>query len=161
MRKLSTFRKPRQRAQTMVEFALVMPILLLVMIGLLEVGRLIFMYSIVTTSSREASRYGSALGLNVTGGTQRYKDCAGIRTAAQNVDFLNVIDDANIIITYDHGPGTAAFSGCPPTTVITGDRIKITVTASFLPTSGLVPLSTITLSSSSARTMLINVEIPK
>ena len=54
-----------------------------------------------------------------------------------------------------------AFSGCPPTTVITGDRIKVTVTASFLPTSGLVPLSTITLSSSSARTMLINVEILK
>ncbi|MCX6037128.1 MAG: pilus assembly protein [Chloroflexi bacterium] len=154
-------RKPRARAQTMVEFALVMPILLLIMVGLLEVGRLIFMYSTVISASREAVRYGSAMGLNVTGGVPRYEDCTGIRAAAQNMDFLGMIDDINIVIAYDHGPGSAVFLGCPPATVINGDRILVTVTATFLPTSGLVPLHTIMLSASSARTMLINISVIK
>ena len=158
-------RKPRARAQTMVEFALVMPILLLIMVGLLEVGRLIFMNSIVALASREAARYGSATGLNVTGGIPRYQDCPGIRAAAQNVDFLGVIEDANIVISYDRDTtndgifNPTFLSNCPPATVINGDRIKVSVTASFLPTAGLVPLGTIPLSSSSARTLIGSVQL--
>jgi len=148
------------KSQGMVEFALALPFVLLIMIGLLEVGRLIFMYSTVPSASREAARYGSAVGLNVTGGVARYKDCAGIRGAAQKMDFLNVIDDVNITIAYDHGPGSAVFSGCPPATVVNGDRIKVTVSASFLPTSGLIPaLKPITLASFSARSLLVKVEV--
>jgi Flp pilus assembly protein TadG len=47
----------------MVEFALVLPLLLVVMFGLIEVGRLLFIYSVVFTSTREAARYGSASGI--------------------------------------------------------------------------------------------------
>jgi Flp pilus assembly protein TadG len=147
------------KSQGMVEFALALPFLLLIMLGLLEVGRLIFMYSTVTSASREAVRYGSATGLNVTGGVARYKDCAGIKAAAQKMDFLGVIDDINIIIAYDHGPSSSVFSGCPPATILNGDRIKVTVSASFLPTSGLVKLKPVTLTSFSARTLLAKVEV--
>jgi Flp pilus assembly protein TadG len=154
-----THPKPKRRAQSMVEFALVLPILLLVIYGMLEVGRLIFLYSIVATASREAARYGSATGLNVPGGTPRYKDCAGIRAAAQNADFLGAIDDANITIQYDHGPGTAVFSNCPPASVVNADRIKVLVTAQFVPIASLVPLQPITIRSSNARTILVGVTV--
>ena len=47
------------KGQAMVEFAFVLPILLLVVFGLLEVGRLIFIYSSITNASRNASRHTS------------------------------------------------------------------------------------------------------
>ena len=47
-----------RNAQGMAEFALVMPVLLLVVYGLFEVGRLVFIYSNVITAAREAVRYG-------------------------------------------------------------------------------------------------------
>jgi len=147
------------RAQAMMEFALVLPLLLLIVYGMLEVGRLIFMYSIVATASREAVRYGSATGLNVTAGIPRYNDCDGIRAAAQNVDFLGVIDDANIIISYDNGPGTADFSACPPGAVRNTDRIKVQISADFSPIVPIVPLQPVTVSSSSSRTILVEVRI--
>jgi Flp pilus assembly protein TadG len=47
----------------MVEFALALPLLLLLIFGILEVGRMVFTYSSVVNASREAVRYGSATGL--------------------------------------------------------------------------------------------------
>jgi Flp pilus assembly protein TadG len=158
MKRKSFLHKKRMRAQSLVEFALVLPLLLLVVYGLLEVGRLIFTYSIVITASREAVRYGSATGLNVAGGTPRYKDCAGIMAAAQNVDFLGVIDDANITISYDKGPGGASLGGCPPPTVVTGDRISVLITAPFVPIITM-PIGPITVQSSSARSIIVSLNV--
>lgn len=151
------------KSQSMVEFALVVPILLLLMVGLLEVGRLIFIYSTVVTASREAVRYGSATGPIVTGGTLlHYQDCAGILAAAQKVDFLGVIEDANIVISYDHGPGIAPFSNCPPplaVKIINGDRITVSVSSNFSTIVQLIPLRPVKLTSSSSRTILTSIII--
>ncbi|MEJ2352363.1 MAG: pilus assembly protein [Anaerolineales bacterium] len=48
--------------QGMVEFALTLPVLMLLMLGIIEFGRLLFTYSAVTTAGREAARYGPAAG---------------------------------------------------------------------------------------------------
>ena len=61
LKNLSRNRK-KTLAQGIVEFALILPILLLLVLGIIEFGRLIFMYAIVTSSSREAVRYGAATG---------------------------------------------------------------------------------------------------
>lgn len=152
-------RSRSEYAQGMVEFALILPILLLVVYGMLEVGRLIFMYTIVANASRDAVRYGSATGLNISGTTERYRDCAGILDAAQNADVLDFIEDTDIAIQFDHGPGTGAFSGCPPGMVINGDRIQVVVTAYFTPIVPIVPLDPITVTSTSARTILVNIPV--
>ena len=106
----------KNRAQAMVEFAIALPILLMLLYGILEAGRLLFLYSTIVTASRQAVRYGSATGVG-TGGVPRYQDCAGIRAAANRADFLNSFDDSDIVITYDDGPGTAGTdpSTDPPT----------------------------------------------
>ena len=105
--------RKKNKAQAMVEFALVLPILLLLLYGILEAGRLLFIYSTIVTASRQAVRYGSATGqgLDYTaqGGPDnsnipRYQDCYGIRLAAQRVDFLNAFQDNDIIIQWDNGP---------------------------------------------------------
>jgi hypothetical protein len=130
---------------------------------MLEVGRLIFMYGTVITAAREAARYGSSTGLIALGGNPRYSDCAGINQAAQNVDFLGVIDNVSgVVISYDHGPGTASFSACPPSPSllpVTGDRINITVSAYYQPMIPVTPLLALPISSTTARTFLFNIQI--
>ena len=102
----------KKRAQAMVEFALALPILLLLLYGILEAGRLLFIYSSVVTASRQAVRYGSATGMGLdyspdgpnNSTYERYRDCYGIRRAAQRADFLNAFEDSDIRIYYDRGP---------------------------------------------------------
>ncbi len=98
------FLEGKKPAQAMVEFAIALPILLLLLYGILETGRFIFIYSSIVTASRQAVRYGSATGEGTTTGIPRYQDCAGIRQAAQRADYLNAVDDADIHIYQDKGP---------------------------------------------------------
>ena len=60
MEKQLTSRLHKSPAQAMVEFALVLPILLLVVYGLIEVGRALFIYNSVASAARQATRYGAA-----------------------------------------------------------------------------------------------------
>src|SRR5512133_1668834 len=89
------FRKQRMSsgrghgAQALVEFALALPILLLVVYGLLEAGRYIFLIAAVANASREAARYASAAGVKSAGSPiLHYQDCTGIRNAAKTTGFL-------------------------------------------------------------------------
>lgn len=154
--------KTKSKGQSAVEFALILPVLLLLLYGLLEIGRLVFVFSIVTTASREGARYGAATGLNVAGGIPRYQDCAGIMAAIENVDFIGVIDPADVTISYDTGPSAGSdFSACPPTNINTGDRIKITVSSPFAPIVPIVPLATFDIESTTNRTLLSTIVIPE
>lgn len=145
----------------MVEFALVLPVLLLLVLGLIEFGRLLFIYSSVATASREAARYGSAAGDN-PGGTPRYMDCAGMREAAKRLGSLAGIQDADIIIQYDHGPSTAVFNNCPVASaddIAGSDRVVVNVSTNYTPFGALVNLPSFTISSASARTIVKGIQL--
>lgn len=154
--------------QSMVEFALVMPLLLVLLFGIIEFGRLLLFYSSVVSASREGARYGSAAG-DVGDSTAHYEDCAGIRAAARRVGFFAGISDADIHISYDTGSASAPTSyryicsDDPLTGIIDptelGDRITVVVSATFEPVLGLIPIEPITLSSETSRTFLKDVEI--
>ena len=158
----STRKRWIDHAQGMLEFALVLPLLLALSLGIIEAGRLLFIYSAVNTASREAARYGSASG-DVGGLVEHYRDCVGIRAAAKRVGIIAGIDDANIAITYDHGPGTgAAFSSCPlPSNqeVALGDRIVVQVSATYKPVVPLVNFSSFPISSVTRRTVVKNIVV--
>jgi hypothetical protein len=150
-------RRTRARGQGLTEFSLVIPILMVLILGLIEMGRLIYTYSAVTTASREATRYGFSLGDNDFG-VPRYQDCDGIRQAARAPTSIAGIEDAGIEISYDSGPGTAISSFCPPASVETGTRIVVTVSATFEPIVPLIQLPDIDISSTSKRTILAGVD---
>ena len=142
----------------MVEFALALPILLLVVYGLLETGRLLFIYASVVTGARQAARYGSASG-DIGNGTLFYNDCNGIRGAANKVAFIQRFN--SITINYDTGPGTTLINGCPisPRIADNNHRIDVTVTAQFTPIVPLVPFRPFTITSTSARTIITGVSV--
>lgn len=166
----------KKPAQAMVEFAIALPVLLLLLYGILEAGRFVFIYSSIVTASRQAVRYGSATGIG-TGGTTtlRYQDCAGIRQAAQRADYLNAFDDEDIVIEYDQGPGTTVNTICsggvpaePTFEPSTGNttRLRVRIDGDFNPVvPRIVPFirrsadSGNPVRAESARTILVSVAI--
>lgn len=151
------------RAQAMVEFALVSIILFMLIFGILEVGRILFIYASVITSSREAVRYGSVSGLT-DAGVLHYQDCAGIRDTARRLAFFQTLEDDDIVIEYDTGPATTVVDVCDgavDTAVdpAPGNRIVVTVTGSFSPIVPIVPLDARTIVSTSARTIMGIIEL--
>jgi hypothetical protein len=151
-----------EKAQGIVEFALVLPLLLLVMFGLIELGRLLLIYSAVSSGSREAARYGAAAG-NIGGGIPHFKDCAGIRGSAHRFGNLVEILDGNISISYDHGPNTALISdsceALDPTDVALSDRILVQVVAYYQPILPLVKLPAFPISTNTSRTIIKDVHV--
>lgn len=156
----------KELAQGFVEFALAVPILLLVLYGLLEAGRLLFIYSSTVTAARQAVRYGAVTGVS-DGGYPRYRDCAGIRAAARSVGFINNFPDSGFNIVFDSGPGTTIDASCngldylDPTIYEpeNRDRLVVTVSTTFVPIVPLVPLEPMTIESTSSRTILIDIDI--
>jgi len=175
--KLKKLSSKKSKAQAMVEFAIALPLLLMLLYGILEAGRLLFMYSTVVTASRQAVRYGSATGTgNGTGNPneRRYEDCDGIRAAASKVGYIGAFD--TITIAYDDGPtGTITppipFCANPALTDNTPSpadfprtdnlsRILVTVEKEFVPlVPQIVPFLTRTISARSARTVIVGVTI--
>ena len=56
IRRLQTSRG-RSAGQALVEFALIFPILILVLVAIFDVGRLVFAYNTITNAAREATRF--------------------------------------------------------------------------------------------------------
>lgn len=50
--------RERERGQTLAEFALVIPIFLLILMGIFDLGRAVFAYSSITNAAREGTRLG-------------------------------------------------------------------------------------------------------
>ncbi|MGA9531828.1 MAG: TadE/TadG family type IV pilus assembly protein [Anaerolineales bacterium] len=151
----------RRRGQAMVEFMLVLPILLLITMGIVEFGRMFAIYAMISSSSREASRYGASVGDNGAG-MPRYLDCTGMRDAARRVAILSQLDDADVTITYDEGTTTLPIGNCDsapdPADITLGDRVVVTVYTTYQPIVPIVAIPPQTLVSSSARTILKEID---
>jgi hypothetical protein len=149
-------------AQAMLEMALVLPFFLVLILGVIELGRMFFTFSAVFSSAREASRYGSASGMSERS-VPYFKDCIGIRAAARRVGFTLGLQDNQIEIRYDTGPNDLRSWTDLPTCESTyqpklGDRILVHVTTNFV---SVVPINlpVIPINTLSSRTILRSVGI--
>ena len=119
-----------------VEFVMILPLLLALLFGVFEFGRLVTWQATVRSAAREAARYGSAVGI-VSGGVPRYANCNGIRKAGRDVARMPTLADADISVAYDQGPGTASTLTCPegqtldPELISGGARVVVTVSKTF------------------------------
>jgi Flp pilus assembly protein TadG len=156
-----------RKAQAMVEFAIALPILLMVLIGIFEVGRMVFVYSSVTNASRNASRYASAVGMTLALDNinyyHKYVYCDGIKDIVYQTAYMVPDSSLTITISYDDGNGNAlavcdAAGGedadALAVPVGTGDRVTVTVSAPYKPIVRLVPIKPRTITATSSRTIL-------
>ncbi len=166
IKKLSFFRK--EKAQTLVEFALVFPVLLVITYGIIEFSRMVFTYAVVTGAAREGARYGAAAGGSYDNSViPKFADCPNIREAVRKNAFLVSIPDASIQIWYDRpGSGTIA-NGCPPPIsygkyiIKPGDRVVVRISAKYTPVIKFLGISELNIIGENARTILVNVPLTK
>lgn len=144
-----------KRGQALVEFMLVLPVLLLITMGIVEFGRMFLIYSTLSSSSREAARYGASVGDNGSG-IPRYLDCAGMRDAAKRVAIMSEVEDADITIRYTLDGGGVLFcdDNPEPDDIALGDRVTVTVQDTYQPIVPLLPIPEHVLVSTSRRTIL-------
>jgi uncharacterized repeat protein (TIGR01451 family) len=146
----------KHSGQTLVETALVLPIVLLLVFGVFELGRIVFIFSSVNNASREAARYGASTGVT-TGSVVRYLNCDEIRQAALDTAFLSGLGNADIQVAYDtpdvDSGAMRLYGHCVDSTardlvtnavltsadVSQGDRIVVTVTRQIDPILPLFP----------------------
>ena len=167
----------KTRGQTMVEFALVLPILLVTMYGIMELGRLLFIFVTTTSAAREATRYASAVEVAEGSTVERFRDCDGIRAAASRVDALSAIQNISIKYYQDYGGpnqqrvfliDVAEPDSCPPggtgPNLHLGDQVVVEVTGQFNVIAPIVPINDFTIVSESARTVIkdvpLSVQVP-
>ena len=152
-------KNPGMRAQALVEFAIALPLLMLMLVGIMEVGRMIITYALVNNASRDAVRYASAVGKG-DDGLNKYNNCLGIADIARKSAFIVTL--SSISISYKKENGTTSAGVCDRTTAgedsdITVDSsylVTVSVEASYEPVVKLIPISQRTFTATSSRTIL-------
>jgi Flp pilus assembly protein TadG len=135
--------------QSLVEFALVSLMLFFVVFGIMEMARLMFIFSQVSSAAQEGSRYGSRYPRQITGqagggGYPAYSvaaDPCNIITQARARVVLIGRTDVSVEVGYDDGTGNPVnpfASGSPSMTFDPGhNRVVVTTTYTFRPVVGL------------------------
>ncbi|MBA3533308.1 MAG: pilus assembly protein [Ardenticatenales bacterium] len=158
--------RKKEVGQALVEFALVLPIILLIFTGIIDFGRMMFLYSQLSNAVREGARYGSVTGPNPN--SPQFVNCTGIRNAVKGTLAIPIPDaDLQVTITYDNGKTavttasgvavTCPTSGTAPNQglITLGDRVLVKGSTKFAFITPLVSsFGPINLTLTSARTIL-------
>ena len=100
-----------KKGQAMVEFAIAIPIVMILVLAIFDFGRLIFVYTSISAASREAARYGAGVGSTISG-TLLYNDCDQIKAAAIRIGRFAGVKASDIHIFHDTGPDTTKVEYC-------------------------------------------------
>ena len=120
-------RRPRRGAAT-VEFAVVVPILLTFILGIIEIGRLVMVAQVDTNAAREAARYaaqGKANTATVETYARTYLTNAGIAKAAAG-------NDSAVTVTIEYQASSESWTATTdPAALPSGTPIRVTVSTNF------------------------------
>jgi Flp pilus assembly protein TadG len=160
----------RQRGQTLVEFALVIPIFLVGIFGLIDGSRLVFMNSTLSQAAREGARQasveaswvGSAEGsCNTTAGPICPSTVDVLKThivaAVNRMTTLGPISSSNVYISCDATTApSGTWTGQSCSSNKTGSYVSVRVTSSFTAITPVIGQILGTIDLSGSATMAIN-----
>lgn len=174
MRRLLRRRGRQGRGQGLVEFALVLPIFLFMLFGLIDVGRLVYQNSVVSQAAREGARLASVeaswigastAGCGASGGPVCPANVATLKTHV--VDAVNrmvapfgTVPAANVFVRCDT-PGNAPTGAWAPgtstcTANTTGNLASVRVVLTFTPITPVLSGIVGTITTAGSATMVIN-----
>lgn len=107
----------RSAGQGLVEFALVLPMLVLVVMAIIDFSWILLVYTALFSAAREGARYGAV----------NPRDYAGIDLRVRQAASIVSPDAISLSIGYDSGPGTGWFTDTG--TVAAGNRVVVVVTS--------------------------------
>ena len=117
-------RTGRQRGQAIAEFAIVIPLLFLMIVGLFDVGRIVYINNAVAEGAREGARWGAVQG-----------------RAGTSAGLISVADEVKARMTAVPNPAVTVTCDRLITTTIecsTGDIINVQVTSSVTPMTPII-----------------------
>lgn len=148
--------------QTLVEFSLSLLLLLVILVGIFEMGRLFFTYSSLAAAGREAARYAAGVSTVASLNKAQYNDCAGIRAEATQIGWFAGVQAAGVRIFHDAGPGTPETEYCNPSANIIIDRntrITVEIQVTYTPMTNLLEIPPTTLKTRSSRSVLLQAKV--
>jgi len=116
-------RRADEAGQGMVEFALVLPVMVLLMIGLIDIGRAVFGYNTIANASRESARVAIVNQTSVDVMAEALKQSVSLGLTA-----------ADVAIAYGHPSG----SGTCGTPIGVGCLATVSVTYQYQPATPLI-----------------------
>jgi len=137
-------KRRNQKGQSLLEFALVLPILLIIISGIVDMGHAMLLWSNLSNAAREGSRYGAA----------NPGDTLGIIQAVRSKIVTIRADDVHVAIAYDDG---VFGHNVNLSETIPGDyRVIVTPSYSYQPMTPFINriLPSMTVSFVSARTIV-------
>lgn len=111
-------RHKKEKGATLVEFAVVAPLLFLLLFGVIEFARVVSAYTTVWTGAREGARYATTSAeSDFNSSVPRFRDCDGIFDAIQAKAVTTSItaSDVNILWINPSGATIADCDGLNPT----------------------------------------------
>jgi Flp pilus assembly protein TadG len=116
-------------AQALVEFALIMPLLVLLLMGIIDLGRGVYAYNVLASSAREGARFGILDPSNTSGiQTQAKANTVALASSAITV----TVDCSNNGTTFTSAPCSASNA-----------YLRVTVTYTFQPVTFIIPSVTL------------------
>jgi Flp pilus assembly protein TadG len=102
IRRLPVRRMGHSEGATLVEFCLTIFMLLILLFGVIEMGRLVLVYTTVANSARAGARYAIVHGGDLTSGASSSADDSAVKTVVKNFAGAGTIQlaDSNITVTY-------------------------------------------------------------
>ncbi len=125
--------------QALVEFALALPLLILIMVAVVDLGRAFYVQTALQNSAREGARYGSVHPTWVT--STDNADPNNIRSRAMTEPAATVAGATvtvtcitSVGVTYDAATNKAGYITC----AVSGSRIEVRVTSPFSPATPMI-----------------------
>ena len=123
MRLLIANRWKEDRGSSLVEFSLIAFMFIIVLLGVVDMGRMVLVYTTVANAARAGARYAIVHGGDLTAGASGPGNTTQIQTVVQNFASAGLIDTSklNITVTYPYNTNTA------------GSPVSVTVTYTYDP----------------------------
>ena len=137
-------RSGNSRGQGLIEFTLSAFLLVMLLIGVVEIGHMILTYATIANAARVGTRYAIVYGKDnpttvttVTSVVQSYLSAAGITTSGTGAATVNVC--------YGAAPGTSSCSSsstnAAPSSAAIGSEVTVQVSYAYVPFIPYFPLS--------------------
>ena len=162
----------RRAGQSLVEFALVLPIFILCLFGLIDGGRLVYQHSVLSQAAREGARLASVeaswIGATDTGCGSVNGPVCPASAAAMKTDIISaanrmnapfaVVTGADVFVRCDPSGGTPTgnWTGTSCTSNGSGNVASVRVTGTFQPITPVISQIVGTVSMSASTSMVIN-----
>jgi Flp pilus assembly protein TadG len=141
-------RPPRRKGQALVEFALLLPIFVLILFGVFDLGRAVFAYNTVANAARQGARVAAVNQIVSSPDCNESKPVEdpnnahwSVKTCAAESAISLGIRPADVTVVYSAPPGTTL--ACPTTPTPTspihvGCIASVTVPYTFTPSTPII-----------------------